>query len=314
MLIGAGGAGAWQLERYVLQRPGPLPGPRDVVVPRGTAAQVAESLAQDGVIDNRLAFRALVLLTRREGSLHAAELAFPAQASLRTVLTVLRTARPVEHLLTIPEGATARQITALLDRADALTGPAPTPADGALLPQTYAYERGTARAALAERATAAMDRTLAKLWEERDPNLPLATPREALTLASIVERETARPEERAHIAAVFFNRLRLGMKLQSDPTVVYAASQGAGILDRPLGRADLDRDDPYNTYRIRGLPPGPIAAPGIAALRAVMHPTPSDDLFFVADGSGGHAFSRTLEDHSKHVARWRVLESAPKAN
>jgi UPF0755 protein len=213
----------------------------------------------------------------------------------------------VQHRLTIPEGLTAAQIVQLVDRADAATGQAPTPPEGMVLPETYSYERGVTRAALIARATAAMSRTLADIWAERAPNLPLAAPLQLLTLASIVERETAKPEERAHVAGVFLNRLRLGMKLQSDPTVIYAASGGAGVLDHAITRAELDRDSPFNTYRVAGLPPGPIASPGLAALEAVAHPAATDDLYFVADGSGGHAFSRTVEEHNRNVAHWRSL-------
>ena len=176
-----------------------------------------------------------------------------------------------------------------------------------MLPQTYAYEYGTSRQSILDRARAAMDRTLREAWASRAPGTTLASREQALILASIVERETARPGERPHVAAVFLNRLRLGMKLQSDPTVVYAASGGTGVLDRPISRADLERDDPHNTYRIRGLPPGPICAPGLASIQAVLQPAPSDDLYFVADGSGGHVFSRSLDEHARNVARWRAL-------
>jgi UPF0755 protein len=187
-----------------------------------------------------------------------------------------------------------------------LSGEMPAIEEGSLLPQTYGFERGTSRASVVARARAAMEKVLAEAWAARAADLPLASPREALVLASIVERETARPEERARIAAVFLNRLKQGMRLQSDPTVVYAASDGAGVLDHALTRAELERDSPYNTYKAGGLPPGPISAPGGASIRAVTQPARSDELYFVADGAGGHVFSRTLEEHNRNVARWRA--------
>jgi UPF0755 protein len=181
--------------------------------------------------------------------------------------------------------------------------------EGALLPETYAYQWGDTRAAIVRRADAAMDAALAEIWAARAPNLPLRTPREALVLASIVERETGKADERARVAGVFINRLRRNMPLQSDPTAAYAAADG-GVLERPLTRADLDRDHPFNTYRIRGLPPGPIASPGRDTLRAVVQPEATEFIFFVADGNGGHAFARTLEEHNRNVARWREIERA----
>jgi UPF0755 protein len=297
----AGGAAAYR----AFDAPGPLAQARDVVVPRGGPAQVGEALLAGGVIRDATAFRVAAVLTRGDGPLHAAELAFPAGASLRTVLRVLRTGRPVQHLLTIPEGLTAAQIALLVDRAEALAGEAPVPEEGAVLPQSYAYERGTGRAAILARAAAAMQRALAQAWAERAPDLPLASPQELLTLASIVERETGRAEERPHVAAVFLNRLRRGMKLQSDPTVAYAASGGMTSSDAALTRAEVALASPYNTYYAAGLPPGPIDSPGLAALLAVAHPAASDDLYFVADGSGGHAFARTLDEHNRNVAKWR---------
>jgi UPF0755 protein len=297
---------AVQYGRARLIAPGPLVQAREVVVPHGSPAQVADALAQAGVVDDGREFYVAALLTRGEGSLHAAELAFPARASLRQVLTILRTAKPVQHLVTIPEGLTAAQIFSVLQHADALAGDAPLPEEGAVLPQSYAFERGATRASILERAEAAMQRTLAAVWAKREEDLPLTSPRDLLVLASIVERETARPAERPLVAAVFLNRLRRGMKLQSDPTVAYAVSNGQTSADRALTRGDLDAPSPYNTYRISGLPPGPIGSPGLASLQAVAQPAQSDFLYFVADGSGGHAFSSTLEEHNRNVAHWRA--------
>jgi UPF0755 protein len=307
LLLSAAAGGALFYAGRVYQQPGPLAQQADIVVPRGGLDAVAAALQTAGVIDGTRNFRLAALLTRRDGPLHAAELAFPAHASLRQVLVVLRTAKPVEHHVTIPEGLTAAQIAELLDRAEALTGNPVLPEEGEMLPQTYDYEYGTPRTAIVERARAAMDRALARAWAARAPDLPLATPHDALILASIVERETARPDERPRIAAVFLNRLRLGMKLQSDPTVAYGADGGLGPLDRALTRADLDHDDPYNTYRVAGLPPGPICSPGIASLQAVTQPAQTDDLYFVADGTGGHSFARTLEEHDRNVGHYRAV-------
>jgi UPF0755 protein len=292
---------------HALDQPGPLPASRDVVVPRGSVAQVADALQQASVIKSPIVFQVAVWTSAEPGQLHAAELSFPAHASLREVLTVLRTAKPVEHRLTIPEGLTVRQITALLNDAPAATGQVEVREEASLLPETYVYEYGTSRQALLSRARKALDRALDQAWAERAPGLPISTPYQALILASIVERETAVPEERPRIAAVYLNRLRRGMRLQADPTVAYAASDGTGSLDRPLTRADLDDPDPYNTYRHAGLPPGPICAPGLASIQAVLHPADSDALYFVADGNGTHAFARTAAEHDRNVAKWRAL-------
>jgi UPF0755 protein len=310
LAVGLGGVAAWRVVRDRYDRPGPLAEPAAVVVPRGTPAQVAGALARAGVIADPFAFRLAVAATAREGPLHAAELLFPAHASLGAVLATLRTARPVEHRLTIPEGLTAAQIAELLARAPALAGDEAVPDEGAVLPQTYDYELGTARGALLGRAEAAMTRTLTEIWAGRDPDLPLAGPADLLVLASMIEHETARPEERPLVAAVFLNRLRKGMKLQSDPTVAYGVSGGSGMLERPLARADLGWPNPYNTYLVSGLPPGPICSPGLASLQAAAHPAHADFLYFVADGTGGHAFARTLEEHARNVARWRA-QTAP---
>ncbi|WP_372623290.1 endolytic transglycosylase MltG [Falsiroseomonas sp.] len=308
LLILAGlGAGAFWYARETYAAPGPLAEPAQMVVPRGGTTAIAEALAARGVIADPRAFVAAAWLTRGEGPIRAAEFAFPAGASLREVLEVLRRARPVQRRITIPEGLTVGQITAILERAEGLTGEVPAFEEGALLPETYAYQWGDPRAAIIRRAGQAMEAALAELWAARQPELPLASPREALILASIVERETGQAEERGLVAGVFINRLRRGMMLQSDPTVAYAAADG-GVLDRPLTRADLDREHPFNTYRVRGLPPAPIASPGREALQAVTQPEATEFIYFVADGTGGHAFARTLDEHNRNVARWRRIE------
>jgi len=307
VLAGLAGGGFW-LAREALLRPGPLEQPTPIVIERGGGTEaIGQALAERGVIGDARIFAAAVWLTRDEGPLRAGEYLFPANASIRTVLEVLRTARPVQRRVTLPEGLTARQMVALLEQAEGLSGAIPTIDEGELLPETYAYTWGETRASVVRRAGAAMQEAVERLWKERSADLPISTPREAVILASIVERETGQKEERARVAAVFLNRLRRNMPLQSDPTVAYAAADG-GVLDRPLTRADLDRDHPFNTYRSRGLPPGPIASPGLEALRAVLHPVETDELYFVADGTGGHAFARTLDEHNRNVARWRAIE------
>jgi UPF0755 protein len=293
----------------VRDRPGPLAIASDIVIPRGGIERLAIGLTESGVIDSVLRFRAAAWISRNDGTLHAAEFAFPPHASLNQVLAILRTAHPVEHRIAIPEGLTAFQIAALVGKAESATGDVKRFEDGSILPQTYAYEYGATRDSILVRARTALTRALDAAWAGRAPGFPLATAREAVVLASIVEKETAKPEERAHVASVYLNRLRIGMRLQADPTVVFAASGGAGVLDHKLTRAELDRDDPFNTYRNTGLPPAPICAPSLASIQAVLHPQASDDLYFVADGTGGHAFAATREAHEKNVVKWRALLS-----
>ncbi len=307
----AAGVGGVIVGRAIYGGSGPLTEARAVVVPRGGDADVARALRDAGVIDDPTAFRAAALATRSQGPLHAGELQFPAHASIADVLLILRGARPVQHKVTIPEGLTAAQISRVLDRADALTGDGVVPAEGALLPETYTFELGATRDSVAGRAKSAMARALAQAWASRTAGLPLADPGQLLVLASMVERETSKPEERAHVAGVFINRLRAGMRLQSDPTVIYAVGGGLGPLERSLTHADLSWPNPYNTYAVPGLPAGPIASPGLASLAAAAKPDVTDDLYFVADGSGGHAFAKTLEEHQRNVSRWRALSAAP---
>lgn len=312
LAVGALAGGGWFYAQHLFTRPGPLAEDRTVVIPRGGNEGIARALEAGGVIGDPRAFALAAWLTqaRAQGKpLRAAEFSFPAHASLAEVLRILREGRPVQRRLTIPEGYTARQILTLLERTEGLIGEVPPIAEGALLPETYAYQVGDSRAGLLRRAEQAMTQALAEAWEKRAEGLPISSPREALVLASIVERETGVAEERPRIAGVFLNRLRRGMPLQSDPTVIYAVAQG-GPFERAITRADLDRDSPFNTYRVRGLPPAPIAAPGKDALAAVTRPAVTEDLFFVATGDGGHAFARTLEEHNRNVARWRARGQA----
>ncbi len=308
VLLAVLGAGRLFVEQ-AWNGPGPLPQTADVVVPHGTTEVVGEALRQARIIDGVFAFLLAVALTGAEGPLHAGEFAFPARSSLHAVLDILRHGRQVEHHLTIPEGLTAQAIAALINAAPALAGHVAAPAEGAILPNTYDYLWGTSRQALLERAEHALVVAMASLWPERASGLPLDSPAQAVTLASIVERETARPSERPMVAAVYINRLRAGMKLQADPTVIYGLTDGSGVMDRPLDHADLELPEPYNTYLNLGLPPGPIAAPGIASIEAVLHPAATDALYFVADGAGGHVFSRDYAQQEKNVEKLRALES-----
>jgi len=290
--------------------PGPAAVPITVVLAKGAGSEaIAAQLEQQGVIADSLVF--LVGAKLRRANLKAGEYAFPAHVSAEEALRIIAEGRVVVHKLTVAEGLTVRQVMDLVEGADFLAGPITRqPTEGWLMPETWHMLRDEPRDEVLARMEKAMRRTLDTLWAGRAPGLPLKNPEEALVLASIVERETALPAERPHVASVFYNRLARGMRLQSDPTVIYGVSDGLGVLERPLSRADLDTAHPWNTYQIDGLPRGPIANPGRASLEAVLHPIISDDLYFVADGSGGHAFSRTLDEHNAKVARWRQIERA----
>ncbi len=307
-LLAAAAAGfafrAWQ----DFNAPGPLAETRRVVVPKGTGlAPLAELLAEQGVLRHPLAFRVLVTLDGAGNRLKAGEYDFPAGISAASVRDLLVAGRTVVRRLTVPEGLTTAAVLDLLRNAEGLVGEAPDPGEGRLLPETYHYSHGDGRADLAARMQRAMDKALARLFRDRPAGSPLNSETELLTLASIVEKETGLSGERARIAGVFVNRLKRGMRLQTDPTVIYALTGGRRELGRPLTRADLRVDHPYNTYRIRGLPPGPIANPGLAALEAAARPAKTDALYFVADGAGGHLFARTLEEHNRNAARYRRL-------
>ena len=311
-VVGAGFLYAWGHERFT--GPGPLDAEKVVLIERGAGLQaIAQQLAQEGVIRSPLIFRLGARATGQATQLKAGEYAFPAEASPEQALQIVVSGKTVARTLTVPEGLTSHEIVARIREAPALTGKiAEVPDEGELLPETYHYQRGDSRSELLARMRESMDRALAELWPERAQDLPYDTQQEAVTLASIVEKETAVPGERALVAGVFVNRLERGMRLQSDPTVSFALTEGEKELGRPLTRADWRVDHPYNTYRISGLPPGPIANPGRAALKAALNPADTDYLYFVADGSGGHAFAKTLRQHNRNVAEWRKVRDKDK--
>ncbi|NQV46190.1 MAG: endolytic transglycosylase MltG [Rhodospirillaceae bacterium] len=305
----AAGAFVWGAGQY--QRPGPSTHETIVVIPSGAGVErIANILVTMGVIDDALIFRLGVRLSGADTALRAGEYAFPAAVSAGGAVAVLQSGKPVARRLTIPEGLTSAEALLLISDAVGMTGDIALPAEGTLLPETYHYSYGDSRLDLVRRMTGAMDETLARLWAEKAGDSPIKTPAEALVLASIVEKETAIANERPHIAGVFINRLKRGMRLQSDPTVVFGLTGGAGALGRSLSRDDLKKPHPYNTYMIKGLPPGPICNPGIDAIAAVLNPMATEDLYFVADGSGGHVFSKTLKEHNRNVAKWRKIRDA----
>jgi UPF0755 protein len=303
---GAGAAYLWFLR--AVDAPGPLAAEAQLVIPRGTGMEgIARQLEGAGVLTDHRLFLALAWLERPV--LKAGEYRFPANTSLRAAMALLAEGRTVIRRLTVPEGLTSTRVLALVQNAEGLSGTvASVPAEGALLPETWNYAWGDDRAALLARMMRARDDVLADLWPKRAPNLPLKTAEEALVLASIVEKETAVAAERPLVAGVFINRLRRNMRLQSDPTVVYGAQPG-NPAERSPTRAELDQANAWNTYRIDGLPPSPIANPGRASIAAVLNPATHDYFYFVADGAGGHAFARTLDEHNRNVARWRRLQS-----
>ena len=294
---------AWR----AFERPGPLTAETVVVVPEGNGVrEISRLLSDAGVIRDSFLFTSGVRVSGLAGSLRAGEFAFAPRMSMRDVARHLAAGKTVTRRLMVPEGLTARAIVSLVENAGGLSGRVSAPAaEGALLPETYFYSWGDTRDSILRRMAAAMAEALREAWEGRKKGLSVRTPEEALVLASMIEKETGVGAERARISAVFHNRLRRGMRLQSDPTVAYAITAGRRPLGRKLTRADLAVDSPYNTYARRGLPPTPISSPGRAALRAAVRPARTGDLYFVADGSGGHRFARTLREHNRNVAEWR---------
>lgn len=314
---------AWQL----YQAPGPSTLETTAVLPKGAGLEaIAGILHAAGVIERPWLFVGAAWILGEAGSLKAGEYRFEPRIAPAQVMAALIDGRVYYRRLTVPEGATVADVAALLAAAEGLAQEAAPPGgvsaslpaslppnlpEGGLLPETYLYSLGDRPADVLARMAAGMQRTLDELWAARAPDLPYASPQEALIMASIIEKETAVPAERARVASVFVNRLRRGMALQSDPTVIYGLRATGAALDRPLTRADLESDTPWNTYRIAGLPPTPIANPGRASLEAALNPESTDYLYFVADGSGGHVFAASLEEHNRNVANWRRHQRNP---
>jgi UPF0755 protein len=308
-VIGCGAAVVFGKLRF--EAPGPLTVDKVVNIPaRAGLVEIADLLQREGVIDeHKLVFIGGVFALKARSELKSGEYLFPKRASVRDVVETLVDGKVVQHLLAIPEGLTSEQIVARLLDSPILTGNIKdVPREGSLLPNSYAFRRGDAREMAIQRMQQAHAQLVKEIWERRARDLPLRTPEQLVILASIVEKETGRPEERTRVAAVFVNRLKQKMRLQTDPTVIYGLAPGKGTLGRPLSRADLERPTPYNTYLIDALPPGAIANPGRASLEAAANPARTKELYFVADGMGGHAFAENYEQHQRNVARLRVVE------
>ncbi len=296
------------------QEPGPLEANTNFIVRNGAGiTEIASNLERNNIVSDARVFRYLTATHLDEGeSLKAGEYEIKAHASMNDIMELLKSGKSILYSVSFPEGLSVRQMFNRMNEDAVLEGdlPATLPAEGSLRPDTYKFSRGTKRAEIIEQMAAAQQKLVEQVWDKRDPALQLKSKEELVTLASIVEKETGVPDERAHVASVFLNRLAKGMRLQSDPTIIYGLFGGDGKpTDRPIYQSDLKKDTPYNTYVIKGLPPTPIANPGRDALEAVANPWKTQDLYFVADGSGGHVFAATLEEHNANVKRWRKLEA-----
>lgn len=304
------GAFAWESANFTAPGPEAPQGNQTLVlIPPGTAtAAIAQRLESAGVVRSATLFRIAVRLHARAQALKAGEYAIPSRAPLSNIIAVLAAGKSIQHKLTAAEGLTSQMIYNLVDSNSVLSGPTgAVPAEGTLLPETYLFTRGVTRAQLLARMEASRNKLLDRLWAARTSGLPFQTPAQAVVMASIVEKETALPQERRHIAAVFINRLKTGMKLQSDPTIIYGLTKGYP-LGHGIRASELASQTDYNTYVITGLPPTPICNPGKDSLAAVLRPADSNDLYFVADGTGGHVFAATVAEHLQNVAKWRAFE------
>src|SRR4051794_12074666 len=309
LMIGAGVS--YYYGRQLIESAGPLKEDKVVNIPaRAGKRDISDALQKEGVINvNPWVFIGSVYALKASSDLKPGEYSFQKHASLRDVIGIIVEGKVVQHGVTIPEGLTSEQIVARLSDNDIFAGSVKEiPREGTLLPETYKFPRGTTRDQVIQRMQQTQKRILAEIWERRNPEIPVKSPEQLVTLASIIEKETGKPDERSRVAAVFVNRLRQKIKLQSDPTIIYGLVGGKGTLGRPIKRSEIQQPSPYNTYVVEGLPPGPIANPGRASLEAAANPARTRDLFFVADGTGGHAFTETYDQHQKNVAKLRAIE------
>ena len=296
--------------RQKFEAPGPLAEDKMVNIPRGLGIRdIADLLQREGVIDQPYVFMGGVIALKARGELKYGEYQFTKNSSVADVVDTITEGKVIQHAVTVPEGLTSEQIVARLLENDGLAGQIKEiPREGTLLPETYRFTRGMTREQIIQRMQQAHRRVLQEVWERRMQDLPVKTPEQLVTLASIVEKETGRPDERTRVAAVFVNRLKSRMRLQSDPTIIYGLTGGKGSLGRPILKSEIEQPTPYNTYVVDGLPPGPIANPGRASLEAAANPARTKELYFVADGTGGHIFSENYTEHQKNVARLRGIE------
>ncbi len=309
--IALGGVFLWGKVQFGAQGPAAAGGAEETIVTvEGgmSVSGIGTRLEDRGLISSARLFSIGVRLAGHQNDLKAGEYAIPSRASMTEIMDIMRLGISIKHWITIPEGLANVQIAEIVAANEVLVGEMPElPGEGEILPETYDFLRGTTRGELVQRMQAAMDEILAELWEARADDTPLASPYEALILASIVQKETGLAQETPLVASVFINRLNIGYRLQSDPTIIYGLTQGRP-LGRPIRQSELDRVTGYNTYHIDRLPPTPIAAPGRAAIEAVLNPPDTDYLYFVADGTGGHAFARNVEEHNRNVAAWRRFQ------
>ena len=294
-------------EQYISQ--GPLPTDKVVMI-KGGLSDVVEQLVQDGVVDRPILLMAAIYINGVSAKIKAGEYMFKQKASLEDVIGTLTEGKAILQSIMIKEGLTSQQIVDHLKESDLLSGEiTAVPPEGSLLPETYKFSRGMGRQQLLDRMMQDQARVVKELWARRVAGLPIQSPAEMVVLASIVEKETGKADERSRVARVFLNRLDKKMRLQSDPTIIYGLVGGKGSLGRSITRSDIESQTPYNTYVIPALPPAPIGNPGRAALEAVINPSQTKELYFVADGTGGHVFAETYEQHLRNVARWRQVEN-----
>jgi len=309
--LAAAGAVYYAMHQY--EKAGPLEANKNFIVRSGAGiSEIASGLERGNIITDGRVFRFVSEAYLDNDTLKAGEYEIKAGSSMQEIMQLLKSGKSILYSVSLPEGLTVKQMFSRLSGDEVLVGDLPKelPVEGSLKPDTYKFTRGTKRVEIVQQMAAAQKALVDQIWEKRDPNLPVSTVEEFVTLASIVEKETGRADERPRVASVFINRLDKGMRLQSDPTIIYGIFGGDGKpADRPILKSDLDKNTPYNTYIIKGLPPTPIANPGRAALEAVANPSRTPELYFVADGTGGHVFAVTLDEHNANVRRWRKVEA-----